>query len=257
MRRAEVIRLPYRVMVLALLALAAVQPARAQQPIPTDRVQPADTLAMDWSRVPEYRIVPGDLLNLNFGPASEGPLDIIRVTRVRPDGRISVFPVGDVIAAGLTPRELERSIVQLLAGEQRLPRVTIEVAEMAANTVHVLGEVAEPKSVPLKPFMTVLQAITAAGGFKDDASRNGVLVFHRNGANTVSVARVRADLIMKTGDISEDVLVGRFDIIYVPRSTVANIDLFTRRLFAGTSMGLQTAIQGWELFNLDKVFIVH
>jgi protein involved in polysaccharide export with SLBB domain len=253
MRRAEVIRLSFRALFPALLAVAMglSAPARAA---PVASPQDADTTGMDWSRVPEYLIVPGDVLNLNFGPAAEGPLDVIRTARVRPDGRISVFPVGDVVAAGLTPRDLGSNIVRLLEGEQRHPRVTVEVAEMAANMVHVLGEVRNPSSVAARPFMTAMQAITAAGGFSDDASRNSVLVFHRDGARTVRVSRLRADRVIKTGDMGEDVLVGRFDIVYVPRSTVSNIDLFTHRLFSGPATAMQGAFQGWELFNPDIVF---
>ena len=75
---------------------------------------PADSVAMDWSRVPEYRIVPGDRLLLDFGRRPDGALDA-REARVRPDGRITVFPAGDVVAAGLTPMELQRNIISLLS----------------------------------------------------------------------------------------------------------------------------------------------
>ena len=61
----------------------------------------SDTTGMDWSRVPEYRIVPGDRLQLDFGRRTDGGQDV-RDAKVRPDGRITVFPAGDVVAAGLT-----------------------------------------------------------------------------------------------------------------------------------------------------------
>lgn len=217
---------------------------------------PADTTAMDWGQVPEYRIVPGDLINLNFGPRVDQPGDLIRAVRVRPDGRISVFPIGDVIAAGRTPRELEGALVALLAQDLRNPRVVCEIAEFAGNQVHVLGQVKDPKSVPATPFMTVLQAVAGAGGFTSDASRNSVLVIRRDGARNVRVVRLQLDKAMKSGDLSQDVRVGRFDIVYVPRSTISNVDVFTRQLLAGPQMMLGMGIQGWELFNLDRVFLV-
>jgi polysaccharide export outer membrane protein len=232
---------------LTLCALVAGRPAGAAE---------ADTSAMDWSKVPEYRIVPGDLIQFNFGPRPDAPMDLVRSTRVRPDGRISVFPIGDVVAAGLTPRELERSVVSLLAADLRNPRVVAEVTEFAGNQVHVLGQVKNPQSVPARPFMTVLQAVAAAGGFADDASRDNVLVFHRDGARTVRVARVRLSRAVKSGDLSEDMMVGRFDIVYVPRNAVGSLDVFTRHLFGGPERALNAALIGWELFNLDRVFVV-
>lgn len=216
----------------------------------------ADTTRMDWSQVAEYRIVPGDQLRLNYGINPTGDSDVIREAVVRPDGRITVFPIGDVVAAGLTPSELQSSIVKQLASQLREPRVTVEVSKVAANMVHVLGQVQAPKAVEAGPFTTVLQAISAAGGFTNDASKNSVLVFHRDGARTVRVTRIRLDHALKTGDLSRDIPVGRFDIVYVPRNTVGNLSVFTQQLFGSTSSILNTALAGWELFNLDRVFVV-
>jgi polysaccharide export outer membrane protein len=208
---------------------------------------------MDWSRVPEYRLVPGDRLYLDIGPRQDGNRDTREVT-VRPDGRITVYPVGDVVAAGLTPMELQRSITSLLAVEQRSPRITVELVTAAGNMVHVLGRVDRPGAVPAGPFMTVMQAIAAAGGFKDDAARNSVIVMHRDGAHTLRVARLRMDRLMK-GEEYGDLPLSRFDIVYVPRSSVGNVSLFVQQFFGPLSSTLSSGLIGWELFNLDRVFV--
>ena len=216
----------------------------------------ADTTAMDWSRVPEYRVVPGDLLRFNFGPAQNTYGDLIRESRVRPDGRVSVYPVGDVIAAGRTIPELQQAVVDMMSSEYRFPRVAIEVFEMAGNRVHVFGQVKKPDSYPVLPFMTVSQAIAAGGGFSDDAARNSVLLFRRDGARTVSVERVRLDHGLKRADLDQDPMLSRFDIVYVPRSSLRNLAVFTQQLFTGTGALINVSIQGWELFHLDRVFVV-
>lgn len=213
---------------------------------------PPDSIGVDWSQVPEYRIVPGDLLRLNFGPGAVGN-DVVREMRVRTDGRISVFPIGDVIAAGRTPAELKQALEQQLSAELRQPRIAIEIAEMAGNQVHVLGRVTKPGSYPAGSFSTLLQALSDAGGFTDDAARNSVLIFHRNGASTVAVRRVRVDRLLRGAG---DVPLQRFDIVYVPRSTIGNIDVFVRQVFDEPGQVINTAMLGWELFNLDRVFIV-
>jgi polysaccharide export outer membrane protein len=232
---------------LAVLALLGARVAGAAEPVP------ADSTAMDWSKVPEYRIVPGDKLSIDLGPKPDGVNEFVHEVTVRPDGRITIYPVGDVVAAGMTPMELQRSLIALLSADLRAPRATVEVVSMTANLVHVLGQVGHPQSVPTTAFMTVAQAITAAGGFLPDASRNSVLLIHREGAHSVLVRRLRMDRVLK-GESLSDPLVSRFDIVYVPRSTIGNVSLFLNQFFLPANAAGQTAFVGWELLNLDRVF---
>jgi polysaccharide export outer membrane protein len=243
--------------VLPAVLLLAGLPAAVRAARPVDNAM-ADSSGMDWSRVPEYRLVPGDELAFNFGvPLPEAvPPGGIRRQRIRPDGRISVFPVGDVVAAGRTVRELESELVRLLGAELRRPRVAVEVTDVAGNEVHVLGRVEAPGSYEAAPFLTVSQAIARAGGFKDDAARNSVLVYHRDGARTVRVARVRLGDALKHGRLEADLPLGRFDIVYVPRTTIGNVNVFTKQFFADNLQIMHFALLGWELFNLDRVFVV-
>ena len=241
---------------IVLASLLAGTPAGAAAPPPGNVALP-DSVNADWSRVPEYRLVPGDQLTLNFGPSDVVPSGFLeRATTVRPDGRISVFPVGDVVAAGHTVRELEASLVDLLAETYKQPRVTIEVTKFAGNLVHVLGRVAHPGSYPAEPFITVTQAIAAAGGFSDDAARNSVLVFHRLGAQELSVAQLPLDRMIKRGSLAADLPLARFDIVYVPRNSVGNLSVFLNQIFPPVSDALTTYMIGWELFHLNRVFRV-
>ena len=235
-----------------LCALLIAVPANAS------RESMADSSAMDWSGVPEYRLVPGDELILNFGPQSDAALttDLTRKQRIRPDGRLSVFPIGDVVAAGRTVRELEAELVSMLGAELKRPRVTVEVSDVAGNQVHVLGRVENSGSFKAEPFLTVSQAVAHAGGFKDDAASNSVLVFHRDGARTVRVTRVRLGDALKHGRLDADLPLGRFDIVYVPRSTIGNINVFVRQFLGENAQALHFALTGWELFNLDRVYVV-
>jgi protein involved in polysaccharide export with SLBB domain len=230
------------------LFLPAAAMARVVPPVP-------DSVGMDWSRAPEYRLVPGDKLTLNFGPSSDAPRGFLeREAIIRPDGRISVFPVGDVVAAGHTSRELEATLVNLLAESYKAPRIVVEVTGVAGNQVHVLGEVMKPGSYPAEAFLTVIQAITAAGGFKEGAAKNSVMVFHRDGSRDVYVARLAVDHRLKSGMAEGDVPLSRFDIVYVPRGAIGNMVAFTQSFFGSTSSILSSGLIGWELFNLDRVF---
>jgi len=240
--------------IVILLALALAPAWGRAQGLEVAPASPLDSI--DWAKAPEYRIVPGDQLRFNFGPpATVGQVvisnDVIREVTVRPDGRVTVYPVGDLVAAGRTTAELQAEVMQLLSAELRQPRVTVEVSKLAGNEVHVLGRVKVPGPKPVSAFTTLLQAIAAAGGFEDDAARNSVMIMHRVGLDAVSIARVRVDRMLKNGG---DMPVGRYDIIYVPRSTVGNMNLFAHQFFEGGSTMISTAIQGWELFHLRRIF---
>ena len=243
-----------RLVLLACLGVFAALPAFAAGAPELTPAAAADTTGQDWSRVSEYRIVPGDRLGIDFGQRLDNLSENIHECTVRPDGRITVYPVGDVVAAGLTPMELQKSLTALLAADLRSPRVTVELVTAAGNVVHVIGRVERPGNVPATPFVTVLQAISEAGGFKDDAARNSVIVMHRDGARTLSVQRVRCDRLLKGEDFA-DIVLGRFDIVFVPRSSIGNLDLFVHQFFGETSPAVSTALAGWELFNLDRVFV--
>jgi polysaccharide export outer membrane protein len=237
-----------------LFVLVAVGWAAPASPAPAEITTP-DSTNGDWSRVPEYRLVPGDELVLNFGLRESAPSGFLeRGAIVRPDGRISVFPIGDVVAAGHTPRELEAALIDLLSASLKQPRVTVELRKIAGNQVHVLGRVERPGSYPAEPFITVTQAVSAAGGFRDDAARNSVIVFHRRGAREVGVAVIQLDRMIKRGSLAADVPLSRFDIVYVPRNTIGNIGVFTQQAFGPVSNVLSSSLVGWELFHLDRVF---
>ena len=118
-----------------------------------------------------------------LGPEDEleitvwGNKDLTRTTVIRPDGLISMPIIGDVQAAGLTADALAQRIAERL--RQYLatnPSVSVSVKEIKSYSVFVLGEVTKPGKYPLKSYITVLQAISMAGGFTDYAKKNKIQV---------------------------------------------------------------------------------
>src|SRR6185503_3929304 len=118
-----------------------------------------------------------------LGPEDEleitvwGNKDLTRVTAVRPDGLISMPIIGDVQAAGLTADALAQRIADRL--KQYLatsPAVSVSVKELNSYSVYVLGEVTKPGKFQLKSYVTVLQAISMAGGFTEWAKKNKLQV---------------------------------------------------------------------------------
>jgi polysaccharide export outer membrane protein len=99
---------------------------------------------------------------------------------VRPDGKISMPLLGDVIAAGMTPMDLAASIQQKLKKYISDPRVTVVVTAMTSQRVFVTGEVAHSGATTLLPHMTVLQALSSAG-FTQFANLKAIYVLRNDG----------------------------------------------------------------------------
>jgi protein involved in polysaccharide export with SLBB domain len=168
-----------------------------------------------------YRIGPGDDLEIKFTYNPE----LNERVPVRPDGRISVPLAKQIVAAGLTTEELESLLQQKYTPELKKPDVTVIVRGFYAQTVICDGEVGRPGAVPLMKPMTVMELIAQSGGFKESARTNEVIVIRRTTARPI-VAVINLDKARDNSDMSQDIQVIPSDIVYVPRSPIANVDLF-------------------------------
>lgn len=130
----------------------------------------------------DYVIGADDLLKIVVWKESE----LTETLPVRPDGKISMPLLGDVIAAGMTPTDLAESIRQKLKKYISDPRVTVVVAAMNSRRIFVTGEVAHSGAMPLLPHMTVLQALATAG-FTQFANLKGIYLLRNEGGKQVKL----------------------------------------------------------------------
>jgi protein involved in polysaccharide export with SLBB domain len=175
-----------------------------------------------WSNAPpEYQVQPGDdlsvILPYNAELNYEGP--------VGPDGRFTMPLVGTVNAAGLSVPQVESNIDKALAvnhvTENSHPSVTIR---HYAGQIFVGGEVRVPGSVALQTAMDPLQAVTIAGGLLPTA-RTGEVVLIRHGPDGRPMLRtVDLDAFIHHGDATQDVALQPLDIVFVPKSSIAEVD---------------------------------
>lgn len=110
---------------------------------------------------PAYVIGPEDVLDINVWKEP----DMTRIVPVRPDGKISLPLINDVQAAGSTPQQLAANVTDKLRKFLTEPQVTVIVTQINSQRVFVVGEVLRAGAFPLIPGMTVLQALSSAGGF--------------------------------------------------------------------------------------------
>ena len=119
-----------------------------------------------------YTIGADDILAINVWKEAE----LTRSVPVRSDGKISLPLIGELQAAGTTPKQLEQDIANKLTSFVSEPEVTVIVQEIKSRKFNVLGMVARPGSFPITHTMTVLDAIAVAGGFRDFAKQKSIYV---------------------------------------------------------------------------------
>lgn len=129
---------------------------------------------------PAYVIGPEDVLDINIWKEP----DVSRIVPVRPDGRISLPLINDVQAAGLSPQQLAALVTEKLRKYFNEPQVTVIVTAINSQRIFVVGEVIRAGAFPLIPGMTVLQALSSAGGFTTFADVKKIHVMRlRDGKN--------------------------------------------------------------------------
>jgi len=160
---------------------------------------------------PAYVIGPDDMLDVSVWKEP----DVSRVVPVRPDGRISLPLVNDVQAAGLSPQQLAGSVAEKLKKYLNDPQVTVIVTAINSQRVFVVGEVLRAGAFPMLPGMTVLQALSSAGGFTTFADVKKIHVVRLvNGKNIEIPFNYRE--VLKGDNPGQNVKLEPGDTIVVP-----------------------------------------
>lgn len=169
---------------------------------------------------PDYVIGPEDVLEITVWKNA----DLSKAVQVRPDGRISLPLIGDVVAVGRTSTQLTEDISNRLKAYMENPTVSIVVKEVNSYAIYVLGEVIKPGRYPLKSKTTLLQAITLASGFTPVASRNKIVVFRfgRDGEPLTKIKASYDDIVLRDGT-SQNLELKPGDTIVVPSETMVVI----------------------------------
>jgi len=117
-----------------------------------------------------YRLGPEDQLRISVWDNKELTVDLV----VRPDGKISIPLIQDVVAEGKTAPQLAANIQEALSAFIVNPEVSVVVLQVNAPKFYMIGYVARPGTYPLRSDTSVLQALALAGGFTQFASPRSI-----------------------------------------------------------------------------------
>jgi polysaccharide export outer membrane protein len=160
----------------------------------------------------DYEIGAEDILEITVWKQTE----LSGRVPVRPDGKISMPLIGEVEAAGLTPPKLADVITEKLKTYVTKPQVNVMVQEVKSQFVNIVGEVGKPGRYELTQPMTILDAITSAGGPSQFAKLKRIYVLRpqSNGAQQTLFFDYKA--VIKGRKLEENVYLRRGDTLVIP-----------------------------------------
>ncbi|MBI5049580.1 MAG: polysaccharide export protein [Nitrospirae bacterium] len=151
--------------------------------------------------------------------------DLKKTAKIDISGIISYPLVGDIKAAGLGILQFRDKIRDGLSKYIVDPQVSIGLTTIQSQKVIVLGEVKNPGFFQIETSLTALEAISQAGGFTLDGKKKSVLLI-RGGMNKPQLITLNLEKALTEGDLTQNVMLQRSDIIYVPRTFISNVDRF-------------------------------
>lgn len=204
----------------------------------------------EWETMPPPRIAlaPGDVVELKFFYTPQ----LNETQTVRPDGKIALQLVGEVDVQEKTPAEVRRDLLELYAPHLEELEVAVIVRSFWNRRVFVGGQVITPGIVEMPGKITVLEAITQAGGFdlREAELKNVVVIRHRDGRRYGHALDLKAAI---AGDKTAPFFLQPQDIVYVPRTKIAKVNqwidqhinkiipdtgIFFRRTYGNTTIGV-------------------
>jgi len=172
-----------------------------------------------------YKINVGDVLAIDFYKTTE----FSQTSTVGPDGAISLPLTGRIVVVGRTVEDVTAELMKSYGREMVNPQITVSVSEFSGMSVYVGGEVNRPGVMDYRGGLSLVQAITDAGGFNQRARRKEVLVI-RPGPDSKPVGTiVDVKQILRKGQIANDFPLAPLDIVYVHHKKIVNVNIFVQQ----------------------------
>jgi polysaccharide export outer membrane protein len=190
----------------------ATPPQAIAKPLPAQSKPPAGAeVPAGVPTAPDYVIGPDDVLTVIVWREK----DISGDVAVRPDGKISLPLVNDVQAAGLTPEQLRVQVTEAASKFVEEPNVTVVVKAINSRKIFVTGQVSKPGPYPLLGAMTIMQALSVAGGVAEYADSENISILRMVGGKQESF-RFNYKEVSKRKNLKQNIELKPGDTIIVP-----------------------------------------
>ena len=177
-----------------------------------------------WSdERPEYVISAGDEIDLRFLLNPE--LNDTKLI-IGPDGRVTVPLLGPVTAGGLTVAEFRGKLEKAYGSKLRVADLDVVIRTYASSRIFVGGDVKSPGVLALPGPTDVLQAVLMAGGFLTTARSDEVVLIRRRADHVPMLRTLNLRRYAGSANAADDITLQAADVIFVPKSTIAEVDLF-------------------------------
>jgi len=186
------------------------QPASATQPPPA-AAEAAAPRATDPVVPPGYVIGTDDVLSIVYWKDKDMSAD----AQVRPDGRIALPLINEVVAAGLTPEQLREKITEESRNYMEDANVTVVVRQINSRKVFITGEINKPGPYPLTAETSVMQLIAMAGGLREYANSKKIIIMRTVAGRSTSLPFNYRD-VTSGKNLQQNVLLQPGDTVVVP-----------------------------------------
>jgi protein involved in polysaccharide export with SLBB domain len=220
-------KIPIVVVIAALAFSACGNPVSHIAEFPRSDFVPAGKLPGAVPVGGNYKLIPYDQISIRFPfhPEQDPKTPSIPV---QPDGNVFLDGVGAIQAAGLTPEEVAKLVIQKSSDRLRDPQVVVTIVAYAPRRVFVGGEVKSPGIVAIQDGMTPLQAIFERGGFTTSAQVDSVVLIRDAASNDPQIGRLDLTQAMENA-AAERVLLTANDVLYVPMTGIGRSNLWVRQ----------------------------
>jgi polysaccharide export outer membrane protein len=207
---------------------------------------------LDLSNIPvrptqeEYLIGQGDALDVLFLYNSD--LNQMGV-KVRPDGKISLPYVGEVVAAGRSASELDSLLTVRFSEIIVKPDITVVLREFRPPVVYTLGEVANPGGYEYHTGMTLTSFLALSGSVSKAAKRNAVLVLRRIAPDHIVGIEIDLKELLDEKRFDLDIPLEAFDIVYVPKSKLGSAQDVSLAIKDILVTPMELYLKGWQVTN--------
>jgi polysaccharide export outer membrane protein len=151
--------------------------------------------------------------------------DLNKKIRIPPAGKNTLPLIGEIQTKGVSIHQLSKKIKESYDVYIENPQVTVEIASYKGQKIFVLGEVNNPGVYQFDPPTTVLEAVAKAGGFTLDGKDNSVVLI-RGGASNPEIKKLDLESALDKGEVSQNMCLQTGDVVFVPRTFIANVDRF-------------------------------